>query len=414
MRKIIALLLAVLLLSACAPKQVQPFPTETTFQDASGFVVDGIMEYPDYTFSSKPSTEELRQTAVRAFRDLLTVRWSTISPIIYEKAGPVSGKTFTHQPDVTYAGTLYSNANAGLFQFLEYYDFDTGRLNYPGDNDQLKRELGAACADAMLWGVAAVCNSIDGAYYPVTMVYQNGYLPVGDYTYDFTIKNFNDLPTYRIVESNGPEVMLDAYSQMLPADMLVSSAPDNHGMMVIEKPTVVYKEDGSIDPDKSTVLIQDQRAGTGDGFYEVEEDGQVLQYSGRTSAEFTFARLLERSYIPVTTAEFTGDKAYEEATATLDRSCKTAEELSDACVKSNYPLAVVNVVVKEASGKAHVIGRQLFSGKKQPGVPREFKLNELECLTDFANSPYNIPGCTLEIEVVPATGERFTVVNIPL
>lgn len=73
MRKIIALLLAVLLLSACAPKQVQPFPTETTFQDASGYVVDGIIEYPDCTFSGTPSTDELRQTAARAFRDLLTV-----------------------------------------------------------------------------------------------------------------------------------------------------------------------------------------------------------------------------------------------------------------------------------------------------------------------------------------------------
>lgn len=414
MRKIIALLLTALLLAGCGPKQAQPFPTETTFQDTSGYVVDGIMEYPDYTFSGAPTTDELRQTAVLAFRDLLSIRWSTISPIIYEKAGPVSEKIFAHQPDVTYAGTLYSNANTGLFQFLEYYDFETGRLNYPGENKDLKRELGAACADAMLWGVSTVCNSISGPYFPVTMVQKNGYLPVGDYTYDASIKSFNDLPTYRIVENNGAEVMLDAYCQMLPADMLVSSAPANHCMMVIAEPAVVYKDDGAIDPEKSTVLIQDQRAGIGTGFYEVEEDGQILQYSGRTSAEITFAMLLERCYIPVTTAEFIGEKAYETATAALDRDCKTAEDLSAACVQSNYPLAVVNVVVKEASGKAHIIGRQLFSGKKQPGVPREFQLRELECLSDFANSPYNISGCTLEIEVVPATGERFTVVSISL
>lgn len=413
MRRALAILTIAVLLAGCAPKQTEPFPTEVTLLDSSGYVVDGIMEYPDYTFDGTPTTDELRQTAVRAFRDLLTVRWSTIAPIIYEKAGPVSGKTFTHQPDVTYAGTLYSNANAGLFQFLEYYDFDTGRLNYPGDTKDLKRDLGAACADAMLWGVATVCNSFDGAYYPVTMVYKNGYLPVGDYTYDFTIDNYNDLPTYRIVESNGPEIMLDAYSKMLPADMLTST-PDNHGMMVIEAPTVVYKEDGSIDPDKSIVLIQDQRAGSGDGFYEVEEDGQILQYSGRTSAEFTFARLLERSYLPVTTAEFIGEKAYEAATAELDRECKSVSALTEATVKCNYPLAVVCVTVTEASGKSHTIGRQLFSGKKQPGVPRTFKLSDLECLADFTNSPYNIAGCTLSIQVVPATGDRITVASIPL
>lgn len=413
MRKIFAIALIAVLLCGCAPKQTEAFPTETTFQDSTGYVVDGIMEYPDYTFADTPTTDQLRQTAVRAFRDLLAIRWSTISPIIYEKAGPVSGKTFTHQPDVTYGGTLYSNANAGLFQFLEYYDFNTGRLNYPGSNKDLKRDLGAACADAMLWGVATVCNSIDGAYYPVTMVQQNGFLPVGDYTYDASVKNFNELPTYRIVENNGAEIMLDAYSKMLPADMLTST-PDNHGMMVIEAPTVVYKEDGSIDPDKSIVLIQDQRAGTGDGFYEVEEDGQVIQYSGRTSAEFTFAKLLERAYLPVTTAEFIGEKAYEAATATLDRKCKTIADLYAASVQSNYPLAVVNVLVTEANGESHVIDRQLFSGKKQPGVPREFALKELACLADFQNSPYNIAGCTLEIEVVPASGDRFIVVTIPL
>ena len=104
MRRALAIFTIAVLLAGCAPKQTEPFPTEVTLLDSSGYVVDGIMEYPDYTFDGTPTTDELRQTAVRAFRDLLTVRWSTIAPIIYEKAGPVSGKTFTHQPDVTYAG----------------------------------------------------------------------------------------------------------------------------------------------------------------------------------------------------------------------------------------------------------------------------------------------------------------------
>ena len=261
------LLTLILLLSGCTQAS-QAFPTEETFYDPSGYVVEGVFQYPDYTFSGDPTPMELRLQAVQAVRDLLSIRWSTPSEIAYRKTGPVSEKAFCHDPDVTYAGTLYTNANTGLFQFLEYYDFETGRLTYPGDTEELKETLGASCADALIWGLTTVCPSVSGPYYPVQMVYKNGYLPVGSYTYDLTINSFNYLPTYKITAQNGEKVMLDSYAQMLPGDMLISSK-SNHAMMAICEPTVVLTEDGNIDPKNSYVMIQDQRAGSGDKFYEV-------------------------------------------------------------------------------------------------------------------------------------------------
>ena len=416
-KKLIVILILLAFLCGCGAgvqkptKPAQTLPTEeTTAADPTGYVVNGIMEYPDYTFDEAPTVLTQRLKAVRAFKDLLSIRWSTAIPITYNKTGPVSEKTFQHAIDTTYAGTIYSNASTGIFQFLEFYDFETGRLSYPGEVEEMKETIGASCADAMIWGVTTVCNSLTGPYYPVSMVYKNGYLPVGDYTYDYSISSYNYCPTQKIVEENGAKVMLEAYTKVRPGDMFTST-PDNHGMMAISVPTVVYKNDGSIDLEKSYINIQDQRAGTGKGFYEVKEGGEIIRYSGRTTAKFTFKQLLDKAYIPVTTAEFAGLKEYEKATVTASGECTSLEELK---VESNYPLAVLNVIVADKFDNEHVIGRNIFSGANKGGVPREFALSEMECLTTFAESEYNVSTYIIKIEVVPSTGERFVPIQFEI
>jgi len=162
-------------------------------------------------------------------------------------------------------------------------------------------------------------------------------------------------------------------------------------------------------------MIQDQRGGRGAGFYEQKEKGEIIQYSGRTSAKFTFSKLLEKSYLPVTTAEFAGLKPYEEATASISEGTyKTVDALAGATVSSNYPLAVVNIIAADEFGNSTVIGRKLFSGAGEDGVPRQFALSELECFKDFSNSPYNTPSYTIKVEVVPSTGQRFIVAEVLL
>ena len=418
MKHIIALLTAALLLLSlfgCAQEEAPPpqtLPIETTAADPSGYVVNGVMEYPNYVFDEDPSIMELRFQAVKAFKDLLSVRWSTATPIKYNKTGPVSEKTFQHAADVTYAGTIYSNANTGLFQFLEFYNFETGRIVYPGEVDEMKETIGASCADAMIWGLTTVCNSITGPYFPATMVYKNGYIPVGDYTYDFEMQSYTLYPTYKIVEDNGKAVIVDAYTKVRPGDMFVST-PDNHGMMAIDIPTVIYKEDGTIDLEKSYVNIQDQRGGRGAGFYEENEGGEIIQYSGRTKAKFTFKQLLDKSYLPVTTREFLGLDPYEVGTASISNTaCSSIADLLGATVSSNYPLAVVNIIAADEFGNKTVIGRQLFGGGGKEGVPREFALKDMECLTSFTESEYNTPSYTIQVEVVPSTGQRLIVAEV--
>lgn len=396
MKKIFVLLLIpVLLLSAAGCSQQ--------------YSVQTPMEYPDYTFADTPSTSELRETAVEAMRNILTIQWSPGSEISYfNTAG--RDKQFDYVPNTTYGGILYSGAGSGLFQFLEFYDPQTGQLNYPGSTYDLKTTIGSGCADALLWGWNTVSNSFYGGHYPTFMVYQNGYYPVGDYTYKESLKSYYILPTKTIIEQNGVDVMLDSYSKMLPADALVSSS-DDHAMMVIEAPTVQYLSDGSVDAANSYVLIQDQRGGNSStDFFEITENGHTIHYNGRTSFKFTFEELLEDDYIPVTTAEFLGIKAYEKAEVTVEGTCSTIQELLTKTVQSNYPLAVVNVLAVDANGTETVIDRTLFSAAGTTGVPRSYAMDESDELESFDPGSY----ACIKVEVVVSTGERFVPIEFTL
>ena len=422
MRKLLCcLLLAAMVLSmvSCGnngPKPTDTAPTVGLMEDPTGYKVTNPMKYPDYTLDEQTATVmDMRLTAVQAARDILSINWSIATGISYNKTGPVSNKLFMHAADTTYAGIIYSNASTGLFQFMEYYDQETGRLQFPGSANQLKETLGASCADAMIWGLNTVCTSLEGAYYPSTMVIKNGYYPLGSITYNESLTNFSLNPTDKIIEANGKDVVVEAYTLVLPGDMLVST-PDNHGMMAIEKAHVVTNADGSINMEKSYVKIQDQRGGQGQGFYEQEIDGELIQFSGRTEYNFTFQKLYEKGYFPVTTAEFLGKKPYERASATADKTPKTFEELLQTTVSCNYPMAVMNAILVYPDGTTYEIEKKLFGGAEDAGVPKSLLLSDMAALAkgEFLSGLKDECDYTLIIEIVAANGERLQAVSITI
>jgi len=361
-----------------------------------GYTVAKPMEYPDYTFDSTPDAMQLRTTAVKATRDLLTIRWFIKKNMEY-KHSP-NKRALLYEGEKTYAGLLYTKASSGLFQFLEYYNYETGCLEYPGTADDLKLELGSACADSLLWSISTVCNSISGGFYPVMMVPANGFIPVGNYTIPENIASFHEMPSYAIIKNTPTAVMLDAYSKTLPADLLVSNKGD-HAMMVVAEPTVVYLSSGSIDPDNSYLLIQDQWS-SGD---EVEMDGEKVKLTGRLDLKFTFKELLEKKYIPLTVAEFTGEKAYEKAQITVSNpDCTNLTELAAVTVDANYPFTVMNILCIDSKGNETVLCRKLFKGSDTNGPARSFKVSELK---PDQLSPAT--GSVVKLEVVLSTGERF-------
>ena len=148
MRRFISILLVLVTCMLCCSCKTNSVPVRAS--------------YPDYTFESEPTTDQLRATAVQAMKDILSIQWQTTVSYTYNKSGPVQKKEFVYEPGKIYAGILYTNANAGLFQFLEFYNYETGTLEYPDSVNKLKTDLGISCADAVLWAWATVCNSITG------------------------------------------------------------------------------------------------------------------------------------------------------------------------------------------------------------------------------------------------------------
>ena len=380
---IITLLVTLISLFGCGKVEIQ---------------VPSPFAYPDYTYDNAPTAEQMRETAVRAVRDLLTFQWCTANTIEYTKVIAGKNRSFKHEPGISYGGLPYTQAGSGLFQFLEYYDSKTGVFSYDGTGEDMKNQLGSACADSLLWSVTTVCNSVTGGYYPVMMVPANGYIPVGGYKIKENIKSYHEDPTYAITEDNGLDVIMDAYSKTLPADLLIST-PEDHAMMVVEKPTVVYLADGSIDKDNSYLVICDQYTGS-----EADPEDPIVK-KGRLDKKFTFGQLFDGDYIPLTTPEFAGTKAYEKATVTTDNAnCSSFADLHNTTVESNYPLAVINVYSVGSFGKKTLLGRKLFNGRAYEGVERSFKLSNIE----YPENTTVDNGAKIQVEVVVSTGERFT------
>lgn len=394
MKRILAMITALMLILGCT---------------GCGAKVSLPEGYPDYTFRDTPDTTQLRETAVRAMRDLLSIQWTPAEKISYfNTAG--RDKQFDYMPGTTYGGLLYTGASSGLFHFLEFYDTETGVLSYPGTGDELRKNIGSGCADSLLWAWATVSNSFSCGYYPSMMVYKNGFLPVGDYTYDFNLQSYYMLPTKAIIEKNGEKIIYDSYTKVLPADALISSSVD-HAMMVIENPTVVYAANGTIDTENSYIMIQDQRGGTSKGFLEEEVDGHTVYFNSARSLKMTFAELYNKNYIPVTVAELNGEKPYDKAEVKLQgEDCKKLSEAQSAVVESNYPLVTLNMIVTDNDGNKTVYDRELIHSASTAGPAKSYDLSDWDALQELDTEGYN----KLQIEVVVSTGERFILIDIKI
>ena len=133
MKKYLHLFLIVLVLALCGCAKTDSTPPVDT-KPIPDYRVPSPMTRPDYTFEGTPTTEELRNTAVNAMRDLLTIQWTPAYNIsYYNTAG--RDKQFDYIAGTPYGGLLYSGAGSGLFQFFEYYNSETGLLNYPGTGE---------------------------------------------------------------------------------------------------------------------------------------------------------------------------------------------------------------------------------------------------------------------------------------
>ena len=421
---IVGLLLALCLnMAACGAKKAakEPEVPEVTLSEAQLYHVPDPMAYPIYTFDQAPTTDELRQMAVKAMRDMLSIQWCTPKFMTYQKVGAVSEKQFSYVPEINLCGLPYTNGDAAIFNFFEYYDTTTGQLNFPGDGDEFNQIIGNTCTGSIMWAWSTVCDSLTGVYDNYHMTYLNKCYPVGDYVAPNSIDSYLQYGTNQICLDNGKEVMLQSYAKCLPADGL-SSSPKNHGMMVISPAHVVLNADGTINGAESYLEIQDQRAGTGNVFYTQTDDaGNTYHYSGRTYQKYTFDQLYAEWYIPVSTAEFLGLEPYAEATVThvpTTPDYDTVEGMFSGVINSNFPICIVKVMLTDEAGNATMLSRAyLDKTHVKSGEARSYTLGQLRSeVTPEVYEAHMKSGkaYTLSLEVTVSTGEVITVAQLPV
>ena len=353
---------------------------------------------------------EMRLRAVQAIRDFLSIQWRTHKKIAHNKVGPVSHKRFIYEADNTYAGIPYSDAGKGLFQFFEYYDEATGRLQFYEDGVSFNQNIGGTCACGVCWSLATVCHSTGGKYINFWMTPKYGYYPVSGYHIDPDIEEFREHNTSLIIQENGVDRIVEAYTQIQPADA-VSSSDKDHTMMCIDFPVVVKDEQGNIDLDASYVMIADQRGGSGVGFYDKRDGDDLIHYSGRTEFKYTFRMLLDQFYIPVTPGEFLGLVPYERAKVEYTGSAVSREALTAGTLTSNYPMAVIKLILTKGNGHKVMIDRYLVNRvdpHPSSGLARSFPLSR------FAEAIANAEGTQLEVQVTASNGEILTPVTLTL
>lgn len=411
-----ALLLFTMILTACGgeslPKTTaQTGETETLSETGATTLhpIEGAFpDFPDYRLPAGATPDQMRQMAVKAMRDELTVRWTPAEKFHYDRTSDNAPRSFDFYPGKAVTGLPYTDAHSGLIQFLQYYDFETGIFTTPNKN--LDGVVGNVCRGSVQWGIMAVCAGYNACDTAGKMAPGYGFYPVGEYKIPEGLDGVHSYGTLQITRDNGEQVMFRSYAAVLPADTLLgvgTDSPARHVNMAAEAAHVEKDAAGNIDPDKSYLVIQEQMGGE----YSHTDYGAVTLYQSRLDQHYSFRKLYEQGYIPVTTGEFLGLVPYTvcEASFTPGEG-EGLEAVFGGSVSSNYVLATIRMNVVDQNGKTVASRFRNFSLGSAPAA-REATLEDFSKRRAGKELWETVPAgdYTLQVQVFPACGGIFTV-----
>lgn len=378
-------------------------------------------EFPCYRLTPDATPDEMRQMAIKAQHDELTVPWRPERDMIYSKQVGGHAKKHYYYQNTAYVGLPYTAGGTGLLSWMEFIDPETGII--PEEYvDDLCYKHGNSCAASVSWGEAAVVPSSQRCIATHSFVYKNGWFPLGEVEYDRETESFAKMGTDEILVSNGDEKVLESYALTKPADVVVAThdltAPrlangkrrtGNHCMMVLEPPVVVRDENGKLDPEKSYVIVQDQWATN----YTVEDARKPMQMRGHVYKTQSFASLLEEKYIAITCAEYLGLKKYENAWAKADRDVTDVASLLEAVIQVNFRITAVYLKVTAEgetvfSDKYVLLSREVLESVNE-GFPVERAVDTDALVPVLTELGLNGKTAQVKLSVRVATGEELTV-----
>ena len=125
--------------------------------------------------------------------------------------------------------------------------------------------------------------------------------------------------------------------------------------MCSSEAVVKYKEDGTIDGDKSYITIIDQG---GSWSTRVNDSGDETFIKGSIDLKLNFDTLFKYHYVPFTFAEFQGTDPIEETECTFSHQGETitADALKASTVTSNYGISDIYAMLCSRTGKEVILG----------------------------------------------------------
>lgn len=312
------------------------------------------------------TVEERRKLCVDFFRFSQTFAWTPDED--HDFSYTLSGKTTnkTVKQGTVYGGLPYMRGTGNVYRIMEFYDPESGVVDMKNAAaNQLY--FGNQCSIGASWGWARVVNS---AEYQWTqgMVASCGFIPVGEYTYDFSIPRLGNgqILSTDVCKKNGEEVMFRSYAMLKPADGLVYYTTAGHVIMCSSDPVVVKNSDGTINGEESYITIIDQDTGWEE---KTQSDGSVFLVQGSVDQKITFAKLYKGDYIPFTFPELLGTDPIEEVSCkvNIEGDSVKRNDLPNVTVTANYYISDVHLYVYDESGEelAHKVSRVSSAGRTE-------------------------------------------------
>lgn len=377
---------------------------------------------------------------------MATVAWTPSEELTYVAEGDdlQSSVTQHYLPGQTYYGLPYNRNNGSLERFNSALQPGTNitkkglgssvwneQEGYPG----FVQLMGNNCSRAVGWAwmrvspvlVASAEDSYNGGVYIEYTGYMipndtyretYGVYPVGFWdseNYDAARAAYEcstELSTAAVLTTNGKTVMLEAYASACRADALVNYQADTqkgHARLLVADPVVIRSVDGSIDPERSYIVVTEQGFGIGD----IGTDGTTW----RVKHKYTFKELLSednvsKTYIPVTMRALRDETVRE---AYLEKISVNAP--SAGRVSSNFRIVSTTLTVK--CGDIVIYDEEIFTGvggtsNKYSGTFDEVKLNcHKQAYLDAAAAAGLESGTsgTFSVQVLLSNGDLIDVVT---
>lgn len=297
-----------------------------------------------------------REQVFGAMWDMATVMWRATEDINYA----FGASNVTIKAGRLYRGIPYTHARGTYASFAEYLDApnEKGEYNLVGLNPEAfsgssqNARLGNDCSGAATAAYGSISPTIRQAG-ASTQAPVNGYLRVALDKYIVKPSDTTNSDGKTVCADNGEQVMYAIYAEAQLADLWVCSG---HTMMN-RRVEVVYKDDGTIDGEKSKSIIVHQTPEPirnneyyGSGEFSEANYGEKVYKTFGVDVTRTFKQLYDSGYMPVTCKELVDPSPIPVSTVSDSESNHSFATIFSGTLSSNYLIDSVTVTIADANG----------------------------------------------------------------